>query len=223
MIEDLYELYDIPKKERKYLILATPRSGSSTFIRVLNECLDLPNNTPQESPFNEESFLKTIKGKRGFITKFDPYKQTPEFLEHVIHSYDKVVVLFRENIVQHSISNTRAGLYHYDGVYEIDENIEKIVEEKKMKPRVLLSALEQTYHALKLATHYKIPILSYEMLYTGKGEDIWDILFEFGIKWKDIGDDKFNKVSQLMNPANKYTNKNSILKNIKGEIKYYER
>jgi len=219
MIEGLHELHEIPKEERKYLVLATPRSGSSTFMRVLNECLKLPIMNPPDSPFDEKAFSKRIKSKRGILTKFDPYNQTPEFLEYMIASYDKVVVLFRENIVEHALSNTRAGLYTYDGVYKINKDTEKIVEEKRMKPRVLASALKQTLFVLELAANYKIPILTYEQLYSGVGEDTWDILNSFGIKWKDIGDDIFNKVLQYMNPVNKYTNENSILKNIKGEIK----
>jgi len=221
MIDSLYQLYDIPPHERRYLILATPRTGSSSFQRSLQICTDLNIHSPIDSPFDEDKFLKGLeKYKKGVITKIDPCKQSEEFLDNLIPRYHRVVVIIRENIVDHALSNTRAGLYHYDGVYDMDEETEKKVQHKKLKPTVIASAMSQTSNALRLAIKHNIPIFTYETLFNGIGEDLWKTLKEFGIKWKDIGDEKFNKVQQLMHPGNKYTNKNSILKNTKGEIKF---
>ena len=221
MIDSLYQLYDIPPEERRYLILATPRTGSSSFQRSLKICTDLDTHSPEYSPFDEDEFLKGLeKYKKGVITKIDPCKQSEEFLDSLIPRYHRVVVIIRENIVDHALSNTRAGLYHYDGVYDMDEETEKKVQHKRLKPTVIASAMSQTSNALRLAIKHNIPIFTYETLFNGIGEDLWKTLKEFGIKWKDIGDEKFNKVQQLMHPGNKYTNKNSILKNTKGEIKF---
>jgi len=221
MIDELYALYDIPVSKRKYLIIAPPRTGSSSLLLAIKLATDLKSLSPANSPFDEKKFLEDLKKYDGVITKMDPCKQSRSFLGKLVKKYDRVVILIRENIVDHALSNTRAGYYkNYDGVYEIEEETELKVAHKKLKPKVLQSCMKQTFNALQLAIQYKIPILTYEELYTGEGEDLWKTLKEFGIKWKDIGDDKFQKILQIMNPINKYTNKKSILKNIKKPIKF---
>ena len=215
MKDNLFEFYAIPKPDRRYLILATPRSGSSTLNRVLKIVSGVPNLSPSNSPFNEDKFLKDLDNLpgRGVGTKIDPQGLSEEFIEKIIGLYDRVVVLIRENLVEHSKSLLRAGYYHYDGVYSQTEEIEKEIQQKLYKSHNLYLANQKTNLVLKLATKYKLPTLTYEMLYSGNRELTEKNLDIVGLKRSIYNNEAFDKALDLMDISNKYTEKQSKILN----------
>ena len=215
MKDKLYEFYSIPKPDRRYLILATPRSGSSTLNRALTVISGVPNLSPQESPFDEGKFLKDLDDLpgRGVGTKIDPWGHSVEFIDKIVGLYDRVVVLIRENIIEHSESMLRAGFYQYDGRYSQTEEIEKELQKKLYKPSSLYHSIERTHCALKFASKHNIPILTYEMLYSGNRELTEKNLDIIGLKRSIYNDADFNKALDFMDISNKYTEKQSKILN----------
>lgn len=214
MKDNLVEFYDIPKPDRRYLVLAVPRSGSSTLNKVMKIITGLPNLSPFDSPFDENEFLKDLDNLpgRGVCTKIDPYGHSEEFLDKIIGLYDRVVVLIRENIVEHSKSLLRAGKYTFHGRYNQTEEIEKIIQEKLYKPHNLYLSNRRTHYALKLANKHKIPILTYEMLYSGNRELTEKNLNIVGLKRRVYNNEAFDEALDLMSISNKYTEKHSRIK-----------
>ena len=218
MIEDESNLYDIPASKRRILILAIPRTGSSVLQRIISYCLELTPLTPEIHPIKEKEYkqeLKKIIKYSGLVSKFDPTLASPEFLEFIIHSFHRVVILIRENIVDHGTSNARASLYSYNGAYDLNDEVEEYIENNMYKATKLLKSLRAHLSVVELAVKYKIPILTYESLYTEDRSKVIENLKFFGVKKHEIGEERFNRALELFNPRNKYTNSNSIIKDTK--------
>lgn len=210
MVEHLFKFYKIPKDERSFLILAGPRTGSSVFFRALLYASNA-KSINIDGIDNEEKFKSKFKNAKGCILKIDPTDYSPEFMDYLINEFDRVVVLIRENIVDQSLSMSRAAHYTYDGVYNMDSKLEKEIKARKYNQHSLVLVTQLTLFKLQLAFKYKLPILTYESIYTGEEKDVVNALITCGIKIGRREQEKLETIKKVLHPKNKYTNKDSII------------
>jgi len=193
----------------KILIIATPRSGSTSLIRGLGKILSLeripePFNRHSQRcktypyPIRENSVLKSIVDQ---VPK--EYNGAEYFFKHFSKEFDNVIILGRRSFwdqYNSFISAVDSDIWHRRYI-KVEHPFEKEHYESLTRLRQLLDECSEKLN---------IPITWYEDLYSGDKElikkitDPWNLEFDF------------DKLYSWINPAKKYgqspnQNKKSLL------------
>ena len=142
----------------RILILATPRSGSTSLVRLVNSHITIPNYKMLIEPFNSQlsgyqKNIDSIVGIENILIKnlflvgndeypIDSFINVYEYFNWCYSFFDKIILLDRKDKIAQSESFTinetmwrEKGLdWHTPKIYDVDkiEEIEKYIEYRKI-------------------------------------------------------------------------------------------
>ena len=161
-------------------ILASSRSGSTSLTHFLSELLGLKSViSPKLNSIGDVTDLKKdVIHKIMIHSRPNLSDSIFEIGSEVIKISDKVILLDRENKLEQAESlafkkkkykKASSGMYHTKEYYDdIDEDLVDLFMKR---------AIRQGEVLLKLSSHYKIPLFTYETIYYGNGlDDLSDYL-----------------------------------------------
>tara|TARA_R110000822_G_scaffold70814_3_gene171083 strand:- start:6 stop:593 length:588 start_codon:yes stop_codon:yes gene_type:complete len=191
----------------KILIIAHHRSGSTTLMYGLSQCIK--NSISIFEPFtnNKILFLKdhlsnlnnsktTIIEKHLIRSPYEDLKRNVEFFKEYMLNFDKVIILARKDQIETSKSHNYLVKQQSKG---LSVHLSYVLEENLDINKDLIIIKNYQKNLYKFASITKLPIIYYEDLYSGNKNYIEDFLKFYGIHV-----DNFNLFCEYLNPKNRY-------------------
>jgi len=189
----------------RILILATPRSGSTSLVKLIDSHIKLSNHTTLIEPFNYEfnQYLKKIDSilnveniliKNLFLIGIDDYpidsfKNVYEYLDWCYTFFDKIIILDRkdklaqsESFAINETSMRERGIgWHTPKIYDVDKIEPSYI--KTMFSRYMESS--EILH--KISYDKKFPIFYYEDIFVEHDKsNIRDLFKYLGMEMSDV-------------------------------------
>ena len=182
----------------KILLLGTPRSGSTSLVRLIDSHIDLPNYKMVIEPFNKslysnekhtiESLLeyKNILVKNLFLIGNDEYAENSfidvyEYFNWCYSYFDKIIILDRKDKIAQSESfainetlmREKGVDWHTPKIYDLD-SIDKSYLETMIDRYTKSSEILHT-----ISSKQKFPIFYYEDIFLEKSRKHIEDLFSY--------------------------------------------
>ena len=182
----------------KILLLGTPRSGSTSLVRLIDSHIDLPNYKMVIEPFNKslysnekhtiESLLeyKNILVKNLFLIGNDEYAENSfidvyEYFNWCYSYFDKIIILDRKDkiaqsesfVINETLMREKGIGWHTPKIYELD-SIDKSYLETMIDRYTESSEILHT-----ISSKQKFPIFYYEDIFLEKSRKHIEELFRY--------------------------------------------
>ena len=182
----------------KILLLGTPRSGSTSLVRLIDSHIDLPNYKMVIEPFNKslysnekhtiESLLeyKNILVKNLFLIGNDEYAENSfidvyEYFNWCYSYFDKIIILDRKDkiaqsesfVINETLMREKGIGWHTPKIYELD-SIDKSYLETMIDRYTESSEILHT-----ISSKQKFPIFYYEDIFLEKNRKHIQDLFSY--------------------------------------------
>jgi hypothetical protein len=182
----------------KILLLGTPRSGSTSLVKLINSHINLPNYKMVIEPFNNSLYFdgnntietllqyENILVKNLFLIGNDEYpkesfKSVVEYLNWCYSYFDKIAILDRKDKIAQSesfaINETlmrEKGIgWHTPKIYDLD-SIDKSYLETMIDRYTESSEILHT-----ISSKQKFPIFYYEDIFLEKSRKYIEYLFSY--------------------------------------------
>jgi hypothetical protein len=182
----------------KILLLGTPRSGSTSLVRLIDSHIDLPNYKMVIEPFNKslysnekhtiESLLeyKNILVKNLFLIGNDEYAENSfidvyEYFNWCYSYFDKIIILDRKDkiaqsesfVINETLMREKGIGWHTPKIYELD-SIDKSYLETMIDRYTKSSEILHT-----ISSKQKFPMFYYEDIFLEKSRKHIEELFSY--------------------------------------------
>ena len=182
----------------KILLLGTPRSGSTSLVRLIDSHIDLPNYKMVIEPFNKSLYsnekhtikslleYKNILVKNLFLIGNDEYAENSfidvyEYFNWCYSYFDKIIILDRKDkiaqsesfVINETLMREKGIGWHTPKIYELD-SIDKSYLETMIDRYTESSEILHT-----ISSKQKFPIFYYEDIFLEKSRKHIEELFRY--------------------------------------------
>jgi hypothetical protein len=201
----------------RILILATPRSGSTSLVRLVNSHITIPNYKMFIEPFNSQlsgyqKNIDSIVGIENILIKnlflvgndeypIDSFTNVYEYFDWCYSFFDKIILLDRKDKVAQSESFTiNETMWREKG---LDWHTPKIYDVDKIEPSYLnrmISRYTETSEILhNISNQHNFPIFYFEDIFLNKSRKHIELLFSY----LDMQLNELNYTEYILSPIRK--------------------
>jgi hypothetical protein len=201
----------------RILILATPRSGSTSLVRLVNSHITLPNYKMFIEPFNSQlnGYRQTIDSiidvenlliKNLFLVGNDEYpidsfRNVYEYFDWCYSFFDKIILLDRKDKVAQSESFTiNETMWREKG---LDWHTPKIYDVDKIEPSYLKTMFDRYTESSEIlhniSKQHNFPIFYFEDIFLNKSRKHIELLFSY----LDMELNELNYTEYILSPIRK--------------------